>query len=60
MVNDFLKQRGIREKSRIVYTYPAPSVFGIKQANDMFLEMFKERGIEVISPFIVDYIEGIV
>jgi sulfide:quinone oxidoreductase len=58
MVNDFLKQRGIREKSRIVYTYPAPGVFGIKQANDMFLEMFKERGIEVISPFIVDYIEG--
>ena len=57
MLHDLLTRKGIRNKTRIVYTYPAPGVFGIKQANDMFTEMFKERDIEILSPFIVDRVE---
>jgi len=58
MLHDLLVKKGIRDKSRIIYTYPAPGVFGIKQANDMFTEMFKERGIEIVSPFVIDHVEG--
>lgn len=58
MLHDLFAKKGIRDKTRIVYTYPAPGVFGIKQANDMFTEMFKERSVEIVSPFVVDRVEG--
>ncbi|WP_373469249.1 FAD-dependent oxidoreductase [Acidianus infernus] len=58
ILHDLLRKKGIRDKSRIIYTYPAPGVFGIKQANDLFTEMFKERGIEIVSNYVVDYVEN--
>jgi sulfide:quinone oxidoreductase len=56
MLHDYLKKKGVRDKTTIVYTYPAPGVFGLKQANDMFTKMFEERGIEIHSEFVVDYV----
>lgn len=51
MLDDYLKRRGIRDKTEIIYTYPVPGIFGIKTTNDVMIKIFQERGIKIISPF---------
>lgn len=51
MLDDYLRKRGLREKTEIIYTYPVPGVFGIKTTNDVMIKIFEQRGIKVISPF---------
>ncbi|AWR94241.1 NAD(P)/FAD-dependent oxidoreductase [Acidianus brierleyi] len=51
MLDDYLRKRGLREKTNIIYTYPVPGIFGIKTTNDVMIKIFEERGIQIISPF---------
>ena len=46
ILHDFLKKRGLREKSEIVYTYPANKIFIMEPVVEMIQPMFDERGIE--------------
>ena len=61
LLEDIAKKRGIREKTKIIYTFPVgnPSgrVFGIDTTNKVISKMFEERGIEVISPFNVSSVD---
>jgi sulfide:quinone oxidoreductase len=51
MLDDYLRKRGLREKTRIVYTYPVEGVFARPITNKMMKGIFEQRGIEVHSPF---------
>ncbi len=61
LLEDMAKKRGIREKTRVIYTFPVgnPSgrVFGIDSTNKVISKIFEERGIEVISPFNVTSVD---
>ena len=57
MIDDFLRNRGIREKSEIHYTYPIPKVFGIDTVAQPMLRLMGERGVTVHTPFNVDKID---
>ncbi|MEM1645256.1 MAG: FAD/NAD(P)-binding oxidoreductase [Ignisphaera sp.] len=58
MLDDMLRRRGIRDKVRIIYTYPVQGVFGIKNVSDLFVKIFQERGIEIYSNFMVSKVDG--
>ena len=51
MLDDYLRSRGIRDKSEIVYTYPIPKVFGIDTVAPMMQKLMVERGVEIHVPF---------
>jgi len=51
ILDDYLRKRGIRDKTRIIYTYPIPGVYGRPITNKFMLNLFEQRGIEVYSPF---------
>ncbi|MCI2414024.1 MAG: NAD(P)/FAD-dependent oxidoreductase [Candidatus Aramenus sp.] len=51
ILDDYLRKRGIRDKTKIIYTYPTQGVFGRPITNKFMLKLFEERGIEVHSPF---------
>ncbi|MCY0859165.1 MAG: FAD/NAD(P)-binding oxidoreductase [Sulfolobaceae archaeon] len=51
ILDDYLRKRGIRDKTKIIYTYPVQGVFGRPITNKFMLRLFEERGIEVHSPF---------
>ena len=51
MLDDYLKRRGIRDKTEIIYTYLVPGFFVIMTTNDVMIKIFQERGIKIISPF---------
>lgn len=53
ILDDYLRKRGIRDKTKIIYTYPVQGVFGRPITNKFMLRLFEERGIEVHSPFTV-------
>ncbi|BBG25442.1 Sulfide-quinone reductase [Sulfuracidifex tepidarius] len=61
LLEDMAKKRGIREKTRVIYTFPVgnPSgrVFGIDSTNKVISKIFEDRGIEVISPFNVTSVD---
>ena len=57
MLDDFLRNRGIRDKSEIHYTYPIPKVFGIDTVAQPMQRLMGERGITVHIPFNVDKID---
>jgi|ECHhosMinimDraft_1075155.scaffolds.fasta_scaffold01041_7 sulfide:quinone oxidoreductase len=57
MLDDYLRRRGIRDKTEIFYTYPIQGVFGIKSANDLMIKIFESRGINIISPFNVTRVD---
>ena len=51
ILSDYLKKRGIREKTRIIYTYPLQGVIFIPSVNKPLLSLLEQKGIEVHSPF---------
>ncbi|WP_338604273.1 FAD/NAD(P)-binding oxidoreductase [Sulfolobus tengchongensis] len=53
ILDDYLRKRGIRDKTKIIYTYPVQGVFGRPITNKFMLRLFEQRGIEVHSPFTV-------
>ena len=46
ILHDFLKRRGVRDKSQIVYTYPINKIFIMDPVIEMIQPMFDERDIE--------------
>ncbi len=57
MLDDFLRSRGLRDKSEIHYTYPIPKVFGIDTVAPMMQKLMVERGIQIHVPFNVQTID---
>ncbi|MEM0091508.1 MAG: FAD/NAD(P)-binding oxidoreductase [Saccharolobus sp.] len=57
ILDDYLRKRGIREKTKIIYTYPVQGVFGRPITNKFMLNLFEQRGIEVHSPFTVNSVD---
>ncbi len=57
MLDDYLRSRGLREKSEIHYTYPIPKVFGIDTVAQPMQRLMGERGVSVHVPFNVDKID---
>ncbi|BAB65613.1 MULTISPECIES: NAD(P)/FAD-dependent oxidoreductase [Sulfurisphaera] len=57
ILDDYLRKRGIRDKTKIIYTYPTQGVFGRPITNKFMLKLFEERGIEVHSPFNVTKVD---
>lgn len=57
MFDDMMRRRGIRDKTKIIYTFPQQGVFGIPTTNKVMLKIFEERGIEVHSPFNVKAVD---
>ncbi|MEM3912250.1 MAG: FAD/NAD(P)-binding oxidoreductase [Saccharolobus sp.] len=57
ILDDYLRKRGIREKTKIIYTYPVQGVFGRPITNKFMLNLFEQRGIEVHSPFTVKSVD---
>ncbi len=46
ILHDFLKRRGVRDRSQIVYTYPINKIFIMDSVIEMIEPMFEEKGIE--------------
>jgi len=46
ILHDFLRKRGLRNESEIVYTYPINKIFIMDPVVEMIQPMFDERGIE--------------
>ncbi len=57
MLDDYLRGRGLREKTEIHYTYPIPKVFGIDTVAQPMQRLMGERGVTVHVPFNVDKID---
>ena len=57
MLDDYLRGRGLREKSEVHYTYPIPKVFGIDTVAQPMQRLMGERGVTVHVPFNVDKID---
>jgi len=57
ILDDYLRKRGIRDKTKIIYTYPVQGVFGRPITNKFMLQIFEQRGIEVHSPFTVKSVD---
>ena len=57
MLDDYLRRKGLREKTEIIYTYPIAGVFGIPNVNKVMTKLFEQRGIKVISPFTVKQVD---
>jgi len=58
IIDDYLRKKGIRDKTEIIYTYPIPGVFGRPITNKLMLNLFEQRGIEVHSPFNVSSVNS--
>ncbi len=58
MLDDYLRARGLREKSEIHYTYPIPRVFGIETVAPVMQRLMTERGIQTHTPFNVQKIDA--
>lgn len=58
ILDDYLRKRGIRDKTKIIYTYPVQGVFGRPITNKFMLRIFEERGIDVVSPFTVTQVNS--
>ena len=57
ILDDYLRKRGIRDKTKIIYTYPVQGVFARPITNKFMSKIFEERGIEVHSPFTVTAVD---
>ncbi len=44
ILHDFLKRRGVRDRSQIVYTYPINKIFIMDSVIEMVQPMFEEKG----------------
>ncbi len=58
MLDDYLRSRGLRDKSEIHYTYPIPRVFGIETVAPVMQKIMTERGIQTHTPFNVQKVDA--
>ncbi len=57
MLDDYLRTRGLREKTEIHYAYPIPKVFGIDTVAQPMQRLMSERNISFHIPFNVERID---
>lgn len=58
LIDRLLRQRGLREKSRLVFFTPYPRAYPAEPMNEIIEPLVKERGIEVMTFFDVDRIDA--
>ena len=57
LADRLLRQRGLREKSRLVFFTPYPRAYPAEPMNEIIEPIVKERGIEIMTIFDVDRID---
>ena len=57
LVDRLLRQKGLREKSRLVFFTPYPRPYPAEPMNEIIEPIMKERGIEIMTFFDVDRID---
>jgi sulfide:quinone oxidoreductase len=57
LTDRLLRQRGLREKSRLVFFTPYPRAYPAEPINEIIEPIIKERGIEIMTIFDVDRID---
>jgi sulfide:quinone oxidoreductase len=57
LTDRLLRQRGLREKSRLVFFTPYPRAYPAEPINEIIEPIVKERGIEIMTIFDVDRID---
>jgi sulfide:quinone oxidoreductase len=58
LTDRLLRQRGLREKSRLVFFTPYPRAYPAEPMNEIIEPLVKERGIEMMTFFDVDRIDA--
>lgn len=58
LVDELLRKRGLRHKSRLVFFTPYPRPYSAEPMNEIVEPILKERGIEVLTFFDVDRIDA--
>jgi sulfide:quinone oxidoreductase len=51
LLNDYLHQRGLRDRSEIIYASPTSHVFPIENVADFVMPLLEERGIRTLLDF---------
>ncbi|MGQ9463030.1 MAG: hypothetical protein ACUVTP_08915 [Candidatus Fervidibacter sp.] len=51
LLDDWLKERGIRTKTEIVFVSPLPQVFSIPTVSPVFEDLFNRKGIRIETFF---------
>jgi sulfide:quinone oxidoreductase len=57
LTDRLLRQRGLREKSRLVFFTPYPRAYPAEPINEIIEPILKKRGIEIMTIFDVDRID---
>ncbi len=63
MAQDFIHRKGLRHKTRFIFTTPLPAVFSREPYASLMIKIFKEMNIETIpnfTPSAVDYEKGVI
>lgn len=58
LLDSYLRQRGIRDKTEIHYTYPINRVFTIENVSGHIQELFDQRGIEYHTLFNTESVDA--
>ena len=58
LVDRLLRQKGLREKSRLVFFTPYPRAYPAGPMNEIIEPIVKQRGIEIMTFFDVDHIDA--
>lgn len=58
LLDDWLRKRGIRAKTEIVFVTPLPQVFSIPTVSPVFEDLFNRKGIRIETFFNVEQVEG--
>jgi sulfide:quinone oxidoreductase len=58
LLEERLRVRGIRDRTRLVFVYPLPDVFSRPGVVQVLRPLFQERGIETVTSFISSRVEA--
>ncbi len=57
LADDYLRKRGIREKTELIYATPLPGAFTKPRASELLGHMFEERGITLESDYAIGSVD---
>ncbi|GGP22029.1 pyridine nucleotide-disulfide oxidoreductase [Thermocladium modestius] len=57
LAEEFIRTRGLRDKVKIVFATPYPRPYPAEPMNEVVEPIMRERGIDIIDFFTVDYVE---
>lgn len=58
LLEEWLREHGLRSRTEIFYAYPLPRVMSLEPVADAADALFAERGIQAVTPFEVDSVDG--